>query len=151
MIDVSKLTEVHQLHIAMIAKGTGYSPPSSAWVDRPNGWVVQIWDNATPGCDRTPWDGTLRVSVKHSRAKTPENYFKRGYSLPITWDDLQAIKDHFWSGRIGLEIYPPHDSIVDVADMRWLWVLPAGACLPFNLQGGSVDLLQSYQEAKEPA
>lgn len=73
-------------------------------------------------------------------------FTSRGYSLPITWDDMQAIKDHFWPERIAMEIYPPHDSIVDVADMRWMWVLPAGACLPFNLQSSSLEILTSRKE-----
>jgi hypothetical protein len=56
---------------------------------------------------------------------------------------MQAIKDHFWPGCIGLEVFPPREKIVDVADMRWLWVLPKGAVLPFNLQAASLDRLES--------
>lgn len=143
MIDVSRLTPIPKDHIAMVAACTGIPGPSSAYVDRKNGWCVQIWDDATPGCDGTPWAGTLRVAVKHTGAKTLENSLKRGYGLPITWDDLQAIKDRFWPERIAIEVYPPRESIVDVADMRWLWVLPAGACLPFNLQTSSIEMLVS--------
>lgn len=143
MIDVSRLTEVSRDNIALCAAYTGQVGPSSAWIDRPNGVCVQIWDDATPGCDGTPWEGTLRVSVKHTRAKTPQNAAKRGYDLPITWNDLQAIKDHFWPERIAVEVFPPKDSIVDVADMRWLWVLPKGAVLPFNLQTNSIERLVS--------
>ena len=143
MIDVSRLTEVAREHMTLASAHTDIDGPSVAYVDRRNGWCVQVWENATPGCDGTPWEGTLRVAVKHTRAKTPGNAVKRGYSLPITWDDLQAIKDHFWQGQIGLEIYPPKDSIVDVADMRWLWILPVGACLPFNLHSGEGNLLRS--------
>jgi hypothetical protein len=143
MIEVSKLTEVSMQHIALIAEHTNTNGPSRAYVDRPNGWCVQVYDNATPGCDGTPWEGTLRVSVKHTRAKTPQNAAKRGYDLPITWDDLQTIKDHFWPERIAVEVFPPNDSIVDVADMRWLWVLPPGAVLPFNLQSSSIERLVS--------
>ena len=109
--------------------------PQRAYTDRKNGWVVQVWDNATDGCNGTPWKGTLRVAVKHSGAKTMEEYEGRSATLPITWDDLQAIKDHLWPKRIAVEVYPPKDKIVNVADMRWLWVLPEGASLPFNLTG----------------
>jgi hypothetical protein len=116
--------------------------PQRAYVDRERGVVVQVWEDATPGCDDTPWEGTLRVSVKHTRGKTPEQVTRRGFAKPIEWDDLQRIKDYFWPNRIAIEVYPPHDAIVDVADMRWLWVLPVGATLPFNLQGG-VTFLES--------
>lgn len=117
--------------------------PTIAYADRKRGVVVQVWDNATPGCQGTPWEGTLRVSIKHTRAKSPAQAMARGYALPITWDDMQAIKDHFWPERIAIEIFPPNDSIVDVADMRWMWVLPKGAVLPFNLQSGSLERLES--------
>lgn len=85
----------------------------------------------------------MRVSVKHTGAKNPAQFESPKYSLPITWDDLQAIKDNFWPDCIALEIYPPKASIVNVADMRWLWVLPAGASLPFNLDSDSQTLLKS--------
>jgi len=117
--------------------------PTIAYADRERGVVVQVWDNATPGCAGTPWEGTLRVSIKHTRAKSREKMTARGYALPITWDDMQAIKDHFWPERIAIEIFPPNDSIVDVADMRWMWVLPKGAVLPFNLQSCSLERLES--------
>ncbi len=119
------------------------SEPQLAYVDGENGVVVQVFTNATPGCNGTPWAGTLRVSIKHTAGTTPEEVTGRGFAKPITWDDMQAIKDHFWPKRIGLEIFPPSDKIVDVADMRWMWILPLGAVLPFNLQGSSVERLTS--------
>ncbi len=117
--------------------------PQAAYVDRERGVCVQIWLNATPGCKGTPWQGTLRVAVKHTRATSPKQVEQRGFAKPITWDDMQAIKDHFWPSRIAVEVYPPRDKIVDVADMRWMWVLPSGAMLPFNLQSESIDKLVS--------
>jgi hypothetical protein len=118
-------------------------PPTMAYADRKNGVVVQVWDNKTPGCNGTPWAGTLLVAVKHTRAKTPHQACQRGFAKPVTWDDLQAIKDHFWPERIAVEVFPPKSKIVDVADMRWIWVLPKGAVLPFNLRGDSVHRLES--------
>lgn len=105
-------------------------------------WVVLVWErNIAPAAAGTPWDGIIRVSVKHTRASNTSEYLQRGFGLPVSWDDLQAIKDRFWPERIGLEVYPPRDCIVDVADLRWLWVLPVTASLPFNLQTG-VDVLK---------
>lgn len=128
-IDPSKLSQVME--------STSDLPggPDLAYVDRKNGVCIQVWKNQTPACTGTPWEGTLRVSVKHTSAKKPSQIMKRGYAKPITWDDMQAIKDHFWPERIAIEVFPPRDKIVDVADMRWMWVLPKGAMLPFNLQG----------------
>lgn len=136
-LDCSRLQEVDARAVVTTAKR-----PEIAYVDRERGWVVQVFDDRTPSCDGTPWEGTLQVSVKHTRARTIREYEKRSSGIPITWDELQAIKDHFWPGRIALEVYPPHNFIVNVADMRWLWVLPPGAVLPFDLRGGK-DVLTS--------
>jgi hypothetical protein len=116
--------------------------PDEAYIDRKNGVCVQVWTNATPVCNDTPWAGTLMVAIKHTAAKTSSQFARREFSKPITWDDMQAIKDYFWPDQIAIEIFPPHDKIVNVADIRWMWVLPKGAILPFNLQEG-VDVLVS--------
>jgi hypothetical protein len=51
----------------------------------------------------------------------------------ITWDELQALKAQAGYGdREAVEIYPPADQVVDVANMRHLWVLPAGERMPFS-------------------
>jgi len=45
---------------------------------------------------------------------------------------MQRIKDELAGhDRTGVEVYPPHDEIVDQADMYHLWVLPEP--LPFTL------------------
>ena len=115
----------------------GAQKPLDAYVDRVAGWVIQVFDS-TEGDEvkGTPWQGYRRVSVKHSTAKTPKQFESRKYSAEITWDDLQTIKEFLFPGRIALEIYPPNDDVVNVTDMRWLWVLPRGCTLPFNLAGG---------------
>lgn len=110
-----------------------HSIPDKAYVDRERGWVVQVRKKLAPDAAGTPWEGTLTVAVSHTAADNHEEFHLREAGIPITWDELQAIKDHFWPDRIGIEIYPPHDQIVNVANMRWLWVLPKGATLPFNL------------------
>jgi len=49
-----------------------------------------------------------------------------------TWPEMQRIKDELAGhDRTGVEVYPPHDEIVDQADMYHLWVLPEP--LPFTL------------------
>lgn len=45
---------------------------------------------------------------------------------------MQRIKDELAGVRAtGVEIYPPHDEIVDGANMYHLWIVPAP--LPFGL------------------
>lgn len=44
----------------------------------------------------------------------------------LVWDELQEIKRQLGYGNSqAVEIYPEDRNIVNVADMRHLWVLPA--------------------------
>ena len=95
--------------------------------------VIQVLDNKAPATANTPWEGTLLVSIKHTRAKNPKQYAKGSHDIEITWDDLYAVKKHLWPNQIALEIHPPTADLVNVANMRWLWILPTGAMIPFNL------------------
>jgi len=43
----------------------------------------------------------------------------------ITWEDLQTVKDELgYAGRDAVEVFPAQDDLVNVANMRHLWVLP---------------------------
>jgi hypothetical protein len=49
-----------------------------------------------------------------------------------SWHEMQRIKDELAGpDATAIEVYPPHDEIVDDADMFHLWVLPGP--LPFSL------------------
>lgn len=49
----------------------------------------------------------------------------------ITWDDLQRVKrETGYADSDAVEIFPADTDIVNVANMRHLWILPAGS-LPF--------------------
>jgi hypothetical protein len=42
----------------------------------------------------------------------------------VSWDELQRLKDQCgYRESCAVEIYPPGDDLVDVANMRHLWVL----------------------------
>lgn len=52
----------------------------------------------------------------------------------ITWDDLQWLKAAVGFGdREAVEVFPRDCDVVNVANMRHLWVLPAGSVLSFGL------------------
>jgi hypothetical protein len=60
-----------------------------------------------------------RLSVN----KTKQNSSGR-WKDGITWDELMKIKNdcgfkNFWA----VEIYPPHNNVVNVSNMRHLWIL----------------------------
>jgi hypothetical protein len=73
-------------------------------------FLVQVFDEA---------GGTERVSVNRV------NILPNGrFADDISWDELQAIKLAIGRGdRFAIEIYPRECDVVDVANMRHLWVL----------------------------
>jgi hypothetical protein len=49
--------------------------------------------------------------------------------VDIPWSHLQHIKDALapdGRSRWAIEVFPPSDGVVDVANMRHLWVMPHG-------------------------
>lgn len=47
-----------------------------------------------------------------------------GPRKPITWDELQQLKrEAGFAHRWACELFPPDDSVIDVAHMRHLWLL----------------------------
>lgn len=44
----------------------------------------------------------------------------------ITWDELMTVKREAGFGdQWAVEVCPPDNAIVNVANIRWLWILPA--------------------------
>lgn len=55
-------------------------------------------------------------------------------SPTISWDDLMRIKNEIAGvDRWAMEMYPPQDQLVDVANMRWLWCGPKGSGMPIGM------------------
>lgn len=51
----------------------------------------------------------------------------------MTWDELQHVKNAIgFSKQIAVEIFPPIDCVVNVANMRHLWVFAADKKLGFG-------------------
>lgn len=64
-------------------------------------------------------DGIERISV----CRTTIN--GDGWEDGITWDTLQRLKRECGRGdKDAVEVYPADDAIVNVANMRHLWVMP---------------------------
>lgn len=59
---------------------------------------------------------------------------RHGDIEPITWDELQRIKNElFGEDKTAIEVYPTTKHLVCQAPMRHLWILPGGFELPFGL------------------
>lgn len=97
-------------------RADGLPTPNRVWLG--GEYLVQIYD-APGGYARLTVSSTKRVG--------------RSWADGIPWDDLQAIKSACGFGsRDAAELYPPTREVVNVANMRHLWLLPEGERLPFG-------------------
>lgn len=86
-------------------------PPAQIW--RSRGFLVQIFQEP---------EGIERLSVIRTIHLGTE-----GWADNITWDELQRLKAECGRGhRWALEVYPKESEIVNVTNMRHIWVLPVG-------------------------
>lgn len=73
--------------------------------------------------------GAVRLSVCRTELATDGGAWKDG----ITWEELQTLKGEAGFGaHEAVEVYPPDTSVVNVANLRHLWVLPAGTRMRFS-------------------
>ncbi len=64
--------------------------------------------------------GALRISANRTTARRDGRW-----DDGMTWDEMQAIKRQIGRGDLyAVEIYPRDRDMVNVANMRHLWVLP---------------------------
>lgn len=80
---------------------------------------------------------TIKTSigtVKHLRIK---GHGQRN----LSWEEMQEIKDRE-AGKeaLAIEVFPPHNEIVNVHNVRHLWVIPKEA-LPFGLKEQDGDVV----------
>ena len=80
-------------------------------------FVVQLYD--TPN----EWNA-IRMMIRWADARPDHD-----------WSMFQRIKnDLFGSDRVALEVYPSEKNKQDVANMYWLWVLPASFNCPIEVK-----------------
>ena len=71
------------------------------------GFLVQVFDEET----------STRLSINRTQRRNGK------WVDLITWDELQEIKNAIGYGNsYAIEIYPPDDEVVNVANMRHLWI-----------------------------
>lgn len=105
-------------------------PPCAAYVDDKRQLAVLVFRTQLQG----RFAGTLQVGIRlNVRPAQPGAAEQPQAVVLATWSEIQAIKDHFWPHRQAVEVYPPKGQKPDLAPLRWLWVLPAGESLPFEV------------------
>lgn len=104
--------------------------PPSLWPKTPAHWEKQIgvWRSRSFMCQAFQEPGGV-VRLSFNRTEVDEATLR--WRDDITWDDLQRLKREAGFGdQEAVEVFPPDAQIVNVANMRHLWVLPAP--LPFS-------------------
>ncbi len=87
----------------------GRSEPVAVW--RSSGFLAVVYREH---------DGIMRISVNTTSIHRDGSWFG-----PISWESLQKIKSEVGYGdREALEVYPRDADVVNVANMRHLWVMP---------------------------
>jgi hypothetical protein len=90
--------------------------PLAIWENR--FFLVQFYDAG---------GGYHRISVTKRQLG-----YGRTFDDGITWDELMSIKECVGLGqRFAVEVYPEDINVVNVANMRHLWVFPSGQRLNF--------------------
>lgn len=101
---------------AVLASAT---PPVAVW--RSRGFLVQKYLAPAPAVARL---SVLRTTLAGER-----------WQDGITWDELQQIKNEVgYFAHTAVEVFPPMRDVVNVANIRHLWVLDGP--LPFAWRAG---------------
>lgn len=104
-------------------------PPCSIYIDDEKRLTIMVFRSSAPG----PFAGSLRVGIRLNERPAVNGKETPLAQILCTWSELQAVKNHYWPHRQAVEIYPERDQVINAAPLRWLWVLPAGFRLPFDL------------------
>ena len=97
-------------------------PLNVSRVLRSSRFLVQVYDAVS---------GAVRLSCSRTMVDSTENYV-----TDLTWEELQRLKSEAgYDSQEAVEIYPPDRDVVNVANMRHLWVLPIGKRMPFSWVG----------------
>lgn len=88
---------------------TGLTNPFSVF--RSKNFLAQVY---------LPVNGATRISIQRTMIDDDGNWLQG-----MTWDDLMTIKSQIgFENEWAVEIFPPIDEVVNVANMRHLFVIP---------------------------
>jgi hypothetical protein len=80
------------------------------WLSRK--YLVQVFEEA---------EGVLRVSVNRTTMRADDRWEEN-----LVWDEMQEIKRQIGrADSYAIEVFPRDRDVVNVANMRHMWVLPA--------------------------
>lgn len=106
-------SKLQPLHRSEWPFGFQTSLPDAVYLSR--NFLVQVFESGD----------YLRLSV--TKCKVGNMLKGRTFADGVSWNELQDIKRQVGLGdRFAVEIYPEDDRIVNDANMRHLWIFPAG-------------------------
>lgn len=91
------------------------------WPDSPPGAPIpfKVWRSSTFLVQGFHEDGCTRLSVNRTMIQRNGQWHD-----DVTWDDLQRLKHEAGFGdSCAIEFYPPDADVVNVANMRHLWIV----------------------------
>lgn len=94
--------------------------PEAFRTPRPKTVHTMVWRNRDFLVQVIDESGHIRLTVNRTEMDIHGNW-----KANITWDELQHIKNTCgFPSHAAVEVFPPDGKVVNVANMRHLWVLP---------------------------
>lgn len=101
-------------------------PPGLVNVLRSRSYLVQVFNESHPAV-------CMRLSINRTGI-TP----KGGWVQDIPWEDLQRLKREAGYGDLdAVEVFPPDADVVNVANMRHLWIMAEPLEFAWRKEGGT--------------
>lgn len=106
--------------------------PESEWPAGAEGGQLAVWRSRKFLVQAyTGGAGTVRLSVNRTKRGIDGRWLDG-----ITWDELQTIKSKVgYADCWAVEVFPPADRVVDVANMRHLWLLTEAPVFAWRREG----------------
>lgn len=94
--------------------------PRSEWPERAYTGQLRVWRSRDFLVQEFPVKAPALSRLSVSRTSVAGDRWKDN----ITWDDLQRLKRECGYGHLdAVEVFPADDDVVNVANMRHLWVM----------------------------
>lgn len=102
--------------------------PRDMWPDDGNTDRTKVWMSRDYLVQEFNESNTIRLSVNRTEMMANGRWDDK-----LTWDELQEIKRQLGYGdSYAIEVYPKDKDVVNVANMRHLWVLDSPLAIGWN-------------------
>lgn len=101
--------------------------PHSDYKAKPPRELQEVWRSRTMLCQIYQYGGVTRLTISSTDYRAETGAVRDG----LSWDELMQVKRECGFGAYeAVEIYPADANIVNVANMRHLWI--TGEAMPFG-------------------